>query len=366
MRKVYDDIIIVIPSLEPTQVLITYVEQLIMHKFFHIIVVNDGSNQTFDRIFQELKRIHGCTVLAHEVNQGKGAALKTGYTYIKEHFPECKGIITADSDGQHAVEDVCNLAQELQKTKGTLLLGSRNFSLPSIPTKSKVGNRISSILFFCLYGKWIGDTQTGLRGFSTALLEEMIQIQGERFEYEMQVIISCVVKKIPMKQIEIRTIYENNNAGTHFQVYADSVRIAKVIFRNFFRFCSSSVASAVVDIGIAWFLLDFLKGYIVNHELLRIGVATGMARIISMLVNYSMNKILVFEDKKKNVGSFIRYIMLCVLIMSLSTLFVYGTYQGLGWNEKIAKVVGDSLLFFVSYQMQQLWVFDRKEGGKCV
>lgn len=299
MEKVYKDIVVVIPSLEPSKALIAYLECLIVHDFLRIIVVNDGSDQTYDKIFDEVKKLKGCTVLTHSMNQGKGAALKTAYAFIKEHVQGCKGVITADSDGQHAVVDVCKVADELYSAKENFILGSRNFSLPHIPFKSKFGNRISSGLFFCLYGKWIKDTQTGLRGFDSSLLEEMIKIKGKRFEYEMQVIITCIIRKIPMKQIEIETIYENNNETTHFQAIGDSIKIMKVIFGNFARFISSSLTSAVVDIGIAWFLLDFLKTYLVNHELLRIGIATCMARIISMLVNYSINKILVFEEKKE-------------------------------------------------------------------
>lgn len=364
MKKKYHNFVIIIPSLEPTRTLVTYVKELSTYEFLQIIVINDGSSEEYNGIFKEVELVSGCTLLRHSVNQGKGAALKTGYGYVERNLPQCEGVITADSDGQHTIEDVCNIADELQNTEGTLILGSRNFSLPAIPAKSRLGNRISSTLFFCLYGKWIKDTQTGLRGFGKSLLGKMIEIKGARFEYEMQVIIECIIKKIPLKQIEIQTIYENNNESTHFQVVRDSIKIGKVIFSNFLKFITASATSAVIDIGIAWFLLDLLKHYLVNQELLRIGIATCMARVISMIINYSINKILVFEDKKKNIGTFIRYIALCIVIMLLSTLFVYGASKGFGWNEKGSKLVGDSLLFLLSYQMQRRWVFDKREGGK--
>ncbi len=231
-NNVFDNTIIVIPSLEPTTALVAYTNRLMSQGFLQVVIVNDGSSRKYNFIFEDLRKIRGCTVLTHEKNRGKGTALKTGYQYIKQNFSECQSIITADADGQHSIEDVCKMAAELKKQKKCLLLGCRNFSLPSIPVKSRIGNRTSSVLFFLLYGKWIGDTQTGLRGFHTIYLDEMLQIKGERFEYEMEVIISCITKKIPMKQIEIQTIYEDNNESTHFQAFNDSVRIGKVIFKN--------------------------------------------------------------------------------------------------------------------------------------
>ena len=358
-----EEIVVVIPTLEPTTLLIDYANKLISKGFLHIIVINDGSSDKYDSIFKKLNQITECTVITHDKNRGKGAALKTGYQFIKDHFPECQGVITVDSDGQHAIEDVCKIAQKLATEKSCLLLGCRNFSLPSIPIKSKLGNRSSSVLFFMLYGKWIGDTQTGLRGFHTTLLDEMLQMPGERFEYEMEVIISCTLKKIPMEQVEIQTIYENNNESTHFQAINDSIRIAKVIFNSFVKFFSSSMISAVLDLGIAWLLLDLLRNSFVNNDLARIALATCIARIISMLVNYNINKKFVFKEENSRKSSFGKYIILCVVIMLLSTFLVYVSHHFLHLNDKIMKVIVDSLLFLLSYKLQQIWVYNKYQRG---
>ena len=356
-----EEIVVVIPTLEPTTLLIDYANHLISKEFLHIVVINDGSSDKYNSIFEKLNRIDECTVITHDENRGKGAALKTGYQFIKDHFPKCQGVITVDSDGQHTIEDVCKIAKKLATEKGCLLLGCRNFSLPSIPIKSRIGNRLSSVLFLILYGKWIGDTQTGLRRFDINLLDEMIQVEGERFEYEMQVIISCIIKKIPIKQIEIQTIYENNNKSTHFQAIHDSVKIAKVIFSNFSKFFSSSIISSLVDITIAWFLLDLFRNNFANNDLLRIALATCLARVVSMLVNYSINKKVVFKDKNTQNKSFVKYILLCIPIMLLSTILVYITHHFFQLNDKIMKILVDSLLFLLSYKLQQNWVFNKSQ-----
>lgn len=362
-NQIMKDYTVVIPTLEPTVLLIDYINDLVLENFMHIVIINDGSNEQYDEIFKSLHQIQKCTVITHDKNQGKGLALKTGYKFVQQFLPECKGIITADSDGQHAIKDVCKVAQELASGKECLFLGCRNFSLPSIPLKSKLGNRCSSLLFSLLYDKWIGDTQTGLRGFDIALLDQMLEINGERFEYEMEVIIYCVMNKITINQVEIETIYENNNSSTHFQTINDSLRIARVIFKSFIKFFSSSIISAILDLTVAWFLLDLLRNSFQKNDLIRIAIATLMARIISMLVNYCLNKKLVFKEKNMQNNSFGKYLSLCFIMIILSTLFVYIGHHFLNLNDKIMKILVDSILFILSYKVQQNWVFCKKNKG---
>lgn len=355
MKTAYREIALVIPSLEPLPPLVPYVQQLLEQGFRTIIVVNDGSDASYDPIFQQVEGL-GCTLLRHPKNLGKGAALKTAYQHIQDTLSHCAGVVTVDSDGQHAVEDVCQLVGALPQHPGSLLLGCRDFSLPDIPKKSRFGNRVSSFIFFAFHGKWLGDTQTGLRAFDSSLLPHMLEIPGVRFEYEMQVLTDCVSRHVPLHTQSIRTIYDNNNVGTHFQPLADSLRILKVLFGKFGRFLLSSLSSAVIDIAIAWFLFDFLVPYIPDNDLLRIGAATVSARLISMTYNFLVNKFLVFSEQKKSV-SFPRYLALCILIMTLSTLGSYAGFHFFGFAEKLVKLCVDPILFLLSYQLQRLWVF---------
>ena len=214
---------VLIPSLSPDERLPQYVQLLLEGGFGGIVVVDDGSADSYQEIFDRIAGWEKCHVLHHEVNRGKGCALKTGYAHIRDHMPDASGVITADADGQHTVEDCWKLANALTEDKRVLYLGSRDFDLPDVPPKSRFGNKTTSTVFKLLYGQWLPDTQTGLRAFRREDLQFMIDVPGERFEYEMQVLIACARAGIEMIPITIETVYENENEGTHFHPIRDKI-----------------------------------------------------------------------------------------------------------------------------------------------
>lgn len=363
----YQQIALLIPALEPTTLLVDYVSELLGCGFTNIVVVNDGSSADYDEIFQAVDDLAGCTVLKHDINIGKGAALKTGYQHILANLSNCQGVITADSDGQHAVKDVCKVAQKILENQDlqngdSLVLGSRDFSLPDIPVKSRVGNRMSTILFWTLHGVWLADTQTGLRGFGKNLLKEMLAIQGDRFEYETNVLIHCVDKKIPFEKVTIQTIYENNNQGTHFQAINDSVSIAKALLGRLGRYMLSSGLSAFVDLAMAFMLFDLLTA-VTHDEHIRISAAVILARLCSMVVNFTLNKRFVFNEKDGGKHTLVKYLSLCFVNMILASQMVYVGHLTLGIGEKTAKVLTDTLLFIMNFQIQRIWVFTKKKNS---
>ena len=329
---------ILIPSLEPDGRLPAYIRKLSI------------------ATFSEVDAIDRAVVLHHDVNHGKGVALKTGYRYILENLPDVQGVITADADGQHTVPDCIRLAQELEKGTKALYLGSRDFSLENIPPKSRSGNRITSAVFKVLYGQYLPDTQTGLRAFRKEELPFMIDVEGERFEYEMKVLIACSRAGIPMIPVTIETIYENDNEGTHFHPIRDSYRIYKVILGSFLRFMASSLSCVVLDQAIFNLLnlLVFANGNKKDASIILL--CTVIARVISATVNFLVNRNLVFGSKGNAGKAFARYVALSVCIMLLSA---GGTWLlGLtGLSSTLAKLITDTLLYFVSYRVQQQWVF---------
>ena len=239
--------VVLIPSLEPDERLPRYVEALLEKGFQHIVVVDDGSGAGYRHVFDALAAMPGCDVARHEINRGKGAALRTGYALIAERFPDCTGVITADADGQHTVADVWRLAEALTRGERKLYLGSRDFSLPHVPKKSRYGNWITSGVFRLFYGQWLPDTQTGLRAFRREELELMRQVEGDRYEYEMRVLIACARAGIPMESITIETVYENNNAGSHFHPWRDSARVYRALFGPVVKYALASLAGTAVD-----------------------------------------------------------------------------------------------------------------------
>lgn len=347
--------VILIPSLEPDGRLPAYVAKLLERGFTRAVIVNDGSSEKYQPIFDQLAAMEGVTVLRHEVNRGKGCALKTGYAFIRDHMPDASGVITADADGQHTVEDCWKLAEALLDEKRAMYLGSRDFNLPHVPPKSRMGNKITSAVFQLLYGQWLPDTQTGLRAFRREDLQFMIDVPGERFEYEMQVLIACARAGIAMLPITIETVYENENEGTHFHPIRDSYRIYKVILGNFVKFMGASIVSFLIDFTLLTLLGNTVFAAVTHGAFF----AKVLARCVSAPCNFLMNSKFVF-NKAMTRTTFLRYVVLAAGIMMLSAVGVDSIMSWLHFPNAIIGLVGvavDVVLYLVSYRVQNKWVF---------
>ncbi len=225
---------IVIPAYNPPTKLIDLVDALLTAGQANIVIVNDGSVSSNKSIFDALQKKHSVTVLNHLSNQGKGQALKTGFSFCLHNFADISGIITVDADGQHHVNDVLTVSSMLSEDNNSLLLGSRMFDT-KIPLRSKFGNTLTRKIFSLVAGTHITDTQTGLRGIPIALLPYLLTLQGNRYEYEMNMLLVLNKKCIPFKEVPISTIYVDNNGCSHFNPIKDSFKIYALIFRFFFR-----------------------------------------------------------------------------------------------------------------------------------
>ena len=216
--------IILIPVYNPTQNFVSLINKIKDNKL-NLIVVNDGSNKEYDYVFDKIK--DKCILLTNKENMGKGFALKVGFKYIKENYKDAI-IVTMDADGQHLIEDAIKLYEFSKTHKDYLVLGSRNLGR-KIPIRSRIGNTITRKVFYKVTKVKVKDTQTGLRSFHTSLLELLLSIDGNRYEYEMNMLLTIANKKIPIKEIGIKTIYLDNNSSSHFNTIKDSYRIYKEI-----------------------------------------------------------------------------------------------------------------------------------------
>lgn len=223
-------IVPIIPSLNPDEKLVKLVNELT--KCFNcVIVINDGSDSK--EIFNVIKKDEKVIVLHHDVNKGKGEALKTAFHYYHDNLINLyNGVITLDSDGQHMISDVIKMS-EIVKQKNNFLLGTRLFNTKETPLRNKTGNKITSWLFKKLYGVYLKDTQTGLRAIPNRLIDFCIKTSGSRFEYEMNVLIELVKQKEKIEEFDIQTVYlQNSNKNSHFKVFKDSYKIYKLMFNK--------------------------------------------------------------------------------------------------------------------------------------
>ena len=336
---------LVIPAYEPDEKLFRLVEESYETAMFKIIVVDDGSEDK--AVFDEIKNM--AVILTHEVNKGKGAALKTAFCYIKING-ENGVIVTADADGQHSLLDICRTLKCAKENKGKLITGVRKFG-NQVPLKSRLGNIITRRVFALACGLYVSDTQCGLRAFSTDRLDFMLQIKGDRYEYEMNMLLESV--KIGIKELEIETIYIDNNSSSHFNVIRDSI----LIYKDLLGFTISSLASFFIDY-IAYVILLLL--YSSLPDVSKMLLANITARLISASFNYQMNKRVVFKDKGESKKSLLRYIALATGIVSVNNGLML-LFKTMGFeNLFLLKPAVEIILFTVSYLMQKRYVFGRK------
>lgn len=338
--------IALIPAYKPTTFLAELAEGLEKHDF-SVVIVDDGSGEKYEHLFFECSCY--AEILYHTKNAGKGCALKTGLEYIHAHFSKDSIIVTVDADGQHRIEDALNISKIAELNLGSLVLGSRALK-ENVPLRSRFGNSITRLVYRLTTGLKIHDTQTGLRAFSGSLIPKLLEIPGERYEYEMNVLLQFAREKIPMVEHEIETVYLDNNASSHFDTVKDSVRIYKEIL----KFSASSFIGFLTDYTAYSLLLLFGCGLTVSNV---------FARLISASVNFSLNRKLVFKSKEKLLVAALKYAALAVCILIGNTAVLHLLVNVCGLHQMLAKIVTEVVFFILSWFVQRFLVFRRQTRG---
>jgi glycosyltransferase involved in cell wall biosynthesis len=338
---------IVIPAYQPDEKLTGVVDILIAKTNFPIVIVDDGSRADCRPLFDTLSEKEQVTVLHHEVNRGKGAALKTAFQYVYDNFPEEEGVITVDADGQHLPADVLRVADAFRSHRNALVTGSRRFT-GKVPFKSRAGNAITRFVFAISTGVKVYDTQTGLRAFSRDNIPRMLTLKGDRYEYEISQLLYCCREMIPIVEVPIETVYIEDNASSHFRALRDGWRIYKMIL----MFVSSSLLSFLLEYILFLFLIWLTKSW---TQASSIFFSTAVSRVLSSIFNYLYNKRLVFEAANRT--SFLRYTILA--------LFIFGCHYGLlylftvlcGIPEWISYAIVQLIVYPMSFVLQRKYVF---------
>ena len=223
---------VILPSLDPDDKFSRVVDGLVANGFQHIVIVDDGSGAAHQRFFEDAARFPQCTVLHHGVNTGKGRALKTAFEHVRRELPELEGVITIDGDGQHLLPDIVACAERMLEKGDKVVLGCRDFDAPGVPPRSVAGNKTTSRLFKLFYGITISDTQTGLRAIPRRFLDRFCEMEGERFEYETNMLLQMKKQHIAFVEQPIATVYDPEDYSSHYNAFKDSWRILKIMLRN--------------------------------------------------------------------------------------------------------------------------------------
>ena len=339
---------LVIPAYKPDLNLLHLLQKVKGKSSLQIIVVNDGSPTSYDSIFQEAQKY--ATVLCYMTNQGKGQALKTAFSYI-DSLGQYGTVVTADADGQHKVWDIFRVSKKAQENPNHLIMGARSFS-GNIPLRSAFGNKLTRFLFKQQTGVSVTDTQTGLRGFTTNMIPFMLEVEGQRYEYEMNMLLAAS-KEYPIIEVPIETIYINDNQASHFRPVRDGL----MIYKDMFKFALSSISSFLIDY-IVYALALFVLAAVPTS--LKILLANGVARVTSSIFNYSTNKRLVFKNKDSVVKTGTGYFGLALGLFILDTLLIRLFYAIFGLNLLIVKIIVSALLFCLSWLVQKKIIFKER------
>lgn len=353
----YYEIPVIIPAYEPDDKLITLLHALEQAGISHVIVVNDGSGAQYEPLFMEAAKLENCTVLHHAVNLGKGRALKTAFNHCLRVFEEAPGCVSADSDGQHTPSDILACMRKLWENPEALILGCRDFDAPSVPARSSFGNKCTRKVFRYLLGLSVSDTQTGLRAIPSFFMKELMQVKGERFEYETNMLIETKNLDIPILEVPVETVYIEDNKTSHFNPIKDSVRIYLVFGKFLFSSLSSSVLDLLLFHIFCMMMLPFgeeIRGipYIV--------AATVCARVISAVYNFLLNYRVVFKSKGNLAAAAGKYGLLAICQMMCSAFLVNALFGLIGGTEVFIKMPVDVFLFFASFVIQREFVYRKK------
>lgn len=345
---------VIIPAYEPGGELKKTTDELAMSGEAGILVVNDGSGSEFTKIFDSLNP--SFRVIGYEENRGKGYAIRYALKYIENNGWEPGSIVTADADGQHTTSDILRVLKESEANPGKLILGCRDFGA-GVPHKSRLGNVITRKVFAYISGRRIRDTQTGLRGFRTANIPFMTAVGGDRYEYEMNVLMDWIQDGRETKEIRIETIYHDaSNSCSHFHAVRDSARISVQILKRAtpVLFALSSFASFLLDYVLFLFLLNVAG---LSGAAWGLVLTNAAARIISAIFNYSLNRMIVFRSRSPAPFTGAAYALLALLILTgnSAVLSLYGSV--LGFAPAVAKILTELTLFVFSYAVQKHFIF---------
>jgi glycosyltransferase involved in cell wall biosynthesis len=337
-------VIVLIPAYNPDEKLLRLIEALVAEGFGNILVVNDGSAPQTLPIFERLSEFPQCTVLTHAVNLGKGRTIKTGLNHIYLAHPAAAGVVTVDADGQHLAPDVAKVVAAFRKRPDAMVIGARRFG-KGTPLRSLVGNILSRYLFRFVIGTKVSDTQSGLRCFPRALLPQLLRLEGERYEYETNMLIATHGSTAVLDE-EITTVYLEGNRASHFDPIFDSMKIYFLLF----RFVLSSAFTSVID------FIVFALAYSLTGNILQSIVS---ARFVAGNINFLVNRGIVFHSHEGVFVTIIKYYSLLGLLGATAYFAIKGlTDAGVGIIA--AKLTVETLLFLASFSIQRTFIFARR------
>ncbi|HEX7706646.1 MAG TPA: glycosyltransferase family 2 protein [Thermoanaerobaculia bacterium] len=190
-----------------------------------VVVIDDGSSDATG----EVARAAGAVVLRHDINRGKGGALKTGFAWALENGYD--GVITLDADGQHLASEIRRFL-EAARSEGAadLIIGGRSHLFEQMLPRRRMANRFSAWSIAKVSGVPISDSQSGFRFYSARLIRD-IELRTDRFDLESEVIVRAGRSGYRIATIPIELGFVDGVATSHYRPLLDTLRIAWTVLR---------------------------------------------------------------------------------------------------------------------------------------
>ncbi len=360
--------IMIIPAYRPPSDLPARVRNLLSLGFLSVIVVDDGSGEKYEKIFERVGEIPEVILLTHVKNQGKGCALKTAFKFCHNKYSEKYIFVTSDCDGQHTELDCMRVAISAV-SNGDIVFGVRDFGERDIPMRSRIGNRLTGFLYRQIYGSGLSDTQTGLRAFDYSHLSELCDIPGERFEYEMNVLIHFAKKGVFPREIHIRTVYDRHNGGkktadnSNFRVVSDTLRVGRALLGSLWAYFAVAALGATFDLTLFYLFVKYI--FTSLPPAVSLLMSTVSARLISSAINFLLNTKYVFGKSDRSALRRYYIVWSARLAVSYATVcFIEAFVTSSPFAVSLMKGGIDFLIGIVTCKLQFSWVFSFREYAK--
>lgn len=243
-----------------------------------VIVIDDGST---DRT-AEVSELAGATVLRHSTNQGKGVALKTGFTYAKNFDI----IVTIDADGQHNPSEIPSLIKPIEDGQADLVNGSRyiNGKDTSTPKYRRVGQTVLDTATNMASGVKLTDSQSGFRAFSSVCFK-YFNFDPEGFGIESDMLIEASNNNLRIMEVEITVRYDVNTttANPVVQGFSVLIRVLELMRLNRPLILYGIAGAIILFLGILIYLTVNIVGLSNNLYLSAIGIFVILMGIVLIL-----------------------------------------------------------------------------------
>lgn len=358
MNKNGLNVSIILPSYNPDERLCRVISGLVDYGFSDIIVINDGSDEDRLCYFPTQDKFPECTVITHDENMGKGAALKTGFRYFLATRGNRLGVITVDGDNQHAPEDIYAVAKEFSRHSDEIVIGSRDYKLPGVPRSRRSSNSIASFLFRLVLGLRVSDTQSGLRALPKRCLPVFVKIKDNRYGFEVNMFQEIRAYGMKYREFSVNKVCIEKEKASHFNPIVVVYRICSIIL----RFSLSASVSVIVELILFSFFQTLFADVFEDAVII---LSLALSRAVSSIINFNINKKVVFtsgEDIKQAIPKFYVYTISQMLVSAMLIYIIsWMTYTEAVTLRTIIKVCVDTALFPITFRVQREWVFKTKK-----